>query len=212
MDAILRWAVFLGTAISFFGYRFLTLYYELFGLRLQDLPLPAEHYLLRGIDITLGHLVIFLPFLVMAFCVYAAYQPFALQIRARSLNRFVILIPVFLVALLQAYTAMPGVAAKMAKRDIFAQSSALRQLVCVRTDNSVVSDWFTQARADGATWLILLLARNEAIVFRAPAPIPGVDALPRVRVTILRLTQGEVLTHAIAATRLDADDRAACGG
>lgn len=197
LNQILSIAAAAVSALSFFGFVFLSRYYEKFGIRLQDIDIPPQHFFIRGLDIFLKDvwLLSLAGAILVSTIVYI--QRFRLNLKIVAIDgRF----PVgFLIALLFAATFFEtrNFANKMYVRDLFSETTALRKLTCLNTSNSYAEKWYGKYQANSEPVALILHRRMGSLVlFIEPILKKGE---PRVELVELGLHQTDVYSHAIGS-------------
>ena len=159
--------------ISFFGFRFLTLYYQSFGYQLQYIDRSAEHVVLRGVDI------IFLDYFVLPIFILSVALLFVASVGAELRTRLFTLrlrgVSIVLVALLlfTVHERVSVLARSDYLRDIDAARTTLPRLVCIQSTNQLANDWFTASIAGRRKILVLAFNDGTMVLFFAPPVVVG---------------------------------------
>lgn len=185
--------------VAYFGFRFLTLYYQHFGHSLQKVNRSAEHIFVRGIDVVFLDIVV----LVLSVAAFLFIYFLRLNVRYRQANgrEFSLTAPALLLiagCLYLAHERTEVVAEQRYLRDIDPLTTTLQRLVCLDSKNDAAQGWFDSALSGERIVLVLDHSGDEMAAFFAPPILVG---LPRVELFYVDLQGSGILTLARSASR-----------
>ncbi len=197
LNQILSVAAAAISGLSFFGFVFLSRYYEKFGIRLQDLDLPPQHYLIRGLDILLKDIWLLMFVVTIAGLSFLLFRRFRLNFKFFTVDVRVLAGCLIVLMLTISFFETRRFAAVMYKRDVFSETTALRKLTCLQTVSEFAKTWYGNFH-DDPTSVAMILHRDaeRLVVFTEPKIKKGE---PRVELVELGLHRTDVYAHAIGS-------------
>ncbi|MEP0991398.1 hypothetical protein [Tateyamaria sp.] len=194
--------------LTFIGYSFLTDYYGQFGLSFADLNSDARHFLVRGVDLIRYDFQLLGTLLAVAVASMAVGAPYAIKLWSRRIPVTALVIPFAGIFLFLSEVRVTQLAQVLYNRDLNADTSALRQLVCLATEGESAVDFLNSEVFAGNKILVLSRTDDRIVAFFSPKfDVPGVD----VDVFTIKIPNSYVLRDSSARAALPSTaDRNSC--
>lgn len=187
--------------VIFFGYTFLSEYYERFGIRFQDIPVDTSHMVMRVLELIFYRYELAMLFFSIIVMASLSFTRFSFNLGFVRLPSFALFSGLTVVGAFIAFWVIQAIANDFAERDINPRTSALRQLVCIRSADKPVSGWVSEQIENSRKIMLLFGSEERLVVFLAPKN----PELPSPHVTIFELgiSENALFSHTVSAVDID---------
>jgi hypothetical protein len=190
------------TFCTLVGYTFLVKYYEIFGVRYSDVLIGSEHLFLRGFDILTQNLEMLILLTILFSSLFLSMMNVLFWRWHTATSASTLLLVGFSAAVFAIFNCS-RLSEKYAVRDMFSETTALRQLYCLDSEKITLQTFAYEASKSDRKLLVLAKSTNQLILFSEP---PIVSSGLRVRVLTLGLSDGDIVETAPANVSTVASD------